>query len=129
MTDRNGKKDDVVEASRFENVLLCAPSGEEPVSVIPTIKWMETVLVPGKDPQGQETYTPTGFLVTIPPSNALKIYSHVCRDVQTHERALAILEKEKTDKDRTPGKLPVVWNGAYRGCPLCAIAIEKGTEK
>jgi len=86
---------------------------------IPTIKWLETVMVPVKDDQGQEIYTPTGFLVTIPPHNSLKIYSHICRNVQAHADALAILEADK--KDRLTGNLPSVWNGSYSSCPLCAL--------
>jgi hypothetical protein len=105
--------------NRYENVLLCAPEGDKPVVAIPTIKWMETILIPVKDAQGQEIYTPAGFLVTIPPHNSLKIYSHICRDVQNHAKAMALMVKDKND--HTPAKLPVVWNGAYNGCPLCAL--------
>ena len=105
--------------NRYEDVLLCAPEGDKPVVAIPTIKWMESVLIPVKDTRGQETYTPAGFLVTIPPHNSLKIYSHICRNVQAHAKALAILEADK--KNRLTGNLPLVWNGLYSSYPLCAL--------
>jgi hypothetical protein len=105
--------------NRFEDVLLCVPEDDKPLVAIPTIKWMETVLVPVKDAQGQEIYTPAGFLVTIPHHNSLKIYSYICRNVQTHAEALAILEADK--KDRITRNLPSVWNGSYSSCPLCAL--------
>ena len=105
--------------NRFEDVLLCVQAGDQSVMAIPTIKWLETVLVPEKDTQGREIYTPAGFLVIIPPHNSLKIYSHICRNVQTHAKVLAILEADK--KDRLTGNMPSVWNRSSSSCPLCAL--------
>ena len=113
------KPDNTPIPNRYEDVLLCVSAGDQSVVAIPTIKWLETVLVPEKDAQGREIYTPAGFLVTFPPHNSLKIYSHICRNVQTHAKALAILGTDK--KERLTGNLPSVWNGAYSSCPLCAL--------
>jgi hypothetical protein len=113
------KPDNTPIPNHYEDVLLCVQAGDQSVMAIPTIKWLETVLVPEKDTQGREIFTPAGFLVIIPPHNSLKIYSHICRDVQNHAKAMALMVKDKND--HTPAKLPVVWNGAYNGCPLCAL--------
>ena len=109
------------EIPRFEEVLLCAPAGDQPVAFIRTIKWTETVRVFKQNDQGGETDEILGFLVTVPPRNALRIYSHVCRAIKSHSRAVAALEKDKAGKERTPGNLPAVWNGDYPGCPLCML--------
>ena len=121
MTDTPNPKKQPGELPRFENILLFAPAGDEKVTVTPTIKWMETVIVtkPGED--GAETTQVLGFLVTVPPRNAQRVYSHICRDTKTHALAIDILEKDKSSKDRAPGSLPTVWNGHYAGCPLCAL--------
>ena len=121
MADQPDKPIHTPELARFEEVLLCAPAGDQPVAFIRTIKWMETVRVFKQNDQGGETDEKLGFLVTVPPRNALRIYSHVCRDVKSHIRAVAALEKDKAEKDRTKGNLPAVWNGDYQGCPLCAL--------
>ena len=121
MADQPDKTIHTPEAPRFEEVLLCGPAGDQPIAFIRTIKWMETVRVFKQNDQGGETDETLGFLVTVPPRNALRIYSHVCRDIMSHTRAVAALEKEKAEKDRTKGNLPAVWNGDYQGCPLCAL--------
>jgi hypothetical protein len=113
------KPDNTPIPNHYEDVLLCVQAGDQSVMAIPTIKWLETVLVPGKDTQGREIFTPAGFLVIIPPHNSLKIYSHICRNVQAHAKALAILEADK--KNRLTGNLPLVWNGLYSSYPLCAL--------
>ena len=125
----NAKQDnDIATHDRYEEVLLCAPDGNKPVGIVRTIKWMETVIVTEKDEKGQEAQKPAGFLVTVPPRNALRIYSHICREHARHAEALAILEKDMVAKDRMPGKLPAVWNGAYTACPLCVLAGNKETK-
>jgi hypothetical protein len=121
MADQPDKPIHIPEIPRFEEVLLCAPTGDQPVAFIRTIKWMETVRVFKQNDQGEETDETLGFLVTVPPRNALRIYSHFCRDVKSHIRAVAALEKDKGEKERMRGNLPAVWNGDYQGCPLCAV--------
>lgn len=91
--------------NRYEDVLLCAPDGEQPVGVVRTLKWSETVLSAKTTDQG-EIEEVLGFLVTVPPRNTLRIYSHVCREIQAHKAAGG-------------EALPAVWNGAYTRCPLC----------
>jgi len=105
------KPDPTPELPRYEDVLLCAPDGDQPVKAVRTIKWMETVR--GTNAQGEEVVL--GFLVTVPPRKSLRIYSHVCRNAETHARALALLGND------VAGKLPAVWNGHYDGCPLCEL--------
>ena len=121
MTDTPNPKMQSGELPRFENILLCAPAGDEKVTVTPTIKWMEIVMVtkPGED--GAETTQVLGFLVTVPPRNAQRVYSHICHEARSHAQAISFFEKDKPQKDRTPGSLPTVWNGHYTGCPLCGL--------
>ena len=121
MANQPTKTSNAPELPRFEEVLLCAPEGDEKIHVTPTIKWMETVMVtkPGED--GEEKTEVLGFLVTVPPKKALRVYSHICRNEKSHTQAIGILEKDKSQKDRTLGSLPAVWNGHYTGCPLCTL--------
>ena len=121
MADQPNKTTPTPELRRFEEVLLCAPGGGQAVTFIRTLKWMKTVRVFKKNDQGDETEETLGFLVTVPPRNALRIYLHICRDVRSHTRAVVVLEKNKAEKDRTKSNLPAVWNGDYQGCPLCGL--------
>ena len=122
----NTKQDnDITTHDRYEEVLLCTPDRDKAIGVVHTIKWMETVIVTEKDEKGQEVQKPAGFLVTVPPRNSIRIYSHICREHARHAEALAIMEKDRATKERMPGKLPAVWNGAYTTCPLCALITNK----
>ena len=121
MADQPNKTPNTPELRRFEEVLLCTSSEDLPVTFIRTLKWMETVRAFKKNDQGDEIEETLGFLVTVPPRNALRIYAHVCRDIKSHTRAVAALEKDKAEKDRIRGNLPAVWNGDYPGCPLCTL--------
>jgi len=103
--------ENTIDLPRYEEVLLCAPDGTQPVTAVRTLKWMETVR--GLNAQGEEVVL--GFLVTVPPRNGLKVYAHVCRNAETHARALALLGND------VAGKLPTAWNGHYDGCPLCEL--------
>ena len=128
MADQPDKTAPTPELPRFEEVLLCTPSGGQAVTFIRTLKWMETVRAFKKNDQGDEIEETLGFLVTVPPRNALRIYAHVCRDIKSHTRAVAALEKDKAEKDRIRGNLPAVWNGDYPGCPLCTLdLLQKGS--
>jgi hypothetical protein len=120
MDNQSNKTSKTHEIPRFEEVLLCSPTEERPIGFVRALKWTETVRAFKKNDQGGETDEVLGFLVTVPPRNALRVYSHVCRDVKSHTQAVAALEKDKPEKNRTIGNLPAVWNGHYRGCPLCA---------
>lgn len=96
------------EFPRYEEVLLCAPGEDDKVTFVRTLKWMETI----KTHEGDEVI---GFLVTVPPTKALRIYSHICRNVDTHASIA--------------DKLPVVWNGKFTGCPLCNPNSKEGDKK
>jgi len=109
------------ELPRYEEVLLCAPGEDKdkPVTFVHTLKWMETVQVARKDGAGDEYL---GFLVTVPKPTgpgANRIFSHICRDLAAHARAVADLEKDRPEKEHSNGSLPAVWNGKFAGCPLC----------
>jgi hypothetical protein len=99
-------------------VLHCAPEGDQPVAIVRTIKW-ETVREWKKNEQDEDIEETIGFLVTVPPRNALKMYAHICRDNRAHAQAVSALENGIPQKDRTAGNLPAVWNGHYDRCPLC----------
>jgi len=129
------KPAEIGDHDRFEYVLLCdLDAGEtgKRLAYTRTMKWRETVLQTRIDPQKGESVEELGFLVTVPrPAGpgGIHIYSHICRDEAAHVRAIAILENEKKDKERTDGRLPTVWNGKFIGCPLCAVLPQtKGSE-
>ena len=118
MANQPDKTTHAPDQPRFEEVLLCAPEGDQPVAIVRTLKW-ETVREWKKNKHGEDVEETIGFLVTVPPRNALKMYAHICRDTRAHAQAVAALENGNPQKDRTAGNLPTVWNGHYDRCPLC----------
>jgi hypothetical protein len=118
MNNQPGKINHTSDQPRFEEVLLCAPEGDQPVAIVRTIKW-ETVREWKKNKQGEDVEETIGFLVTVPLRNALKMCAHICHITRAHALAVSALENGNPQKDRTAGNLPAAWNGLYDRCPLC----------
>ncbi len=119
------KPAEIGEHDRFETVLLCDLEGDgKRLVYVQTLKWRGVVIQTRQDPEKGEVTEAMGFQVTVPRpagTGAIKIFSHICHDQAAHADAIAFLEQDKKDKDRTDSRLPTVWNGKFNGCPLCAV--------